>query len=317
MNILLTDYCNRHCSFCFGGGYIKRTAQAGEFLTKENLDKILPYALENHDKVVTLLGGEPTMHPDVLEMIFRCREVGLNVQMFSNGIIPQNVLESLSEKTDPDWFNVTINYRHAKIAPQKEIEAVENSFRNLGARANVGATVYEKDQDLDYLWEAIDRFALRRIIRLGISNPASVGENDSISPDQMNIYGETIVRLSEQCEKREILLGFDCGFTPCMFTPDQFRRLFESASFPKLERCKFAIDVGPDMSVWPCFPLLKTVRVPLLDFKNLHDLREYFNEMLAPYFSFGMLGECPECKYFKKEKCQGGCIGYVVKSFSD
>lgn len=316
MNILLTDFCNRHCSFCFGGDFIKRTAKAGDFMTMENFEKILPYAIENHDKVVTLLGGEPTMHPDVLDMVHKCREAGLNVQMFSNGIIPQDVLERLKKETDPEWFNVTINYRHPKTAPQQEVEAVENSFRHLGERANVGATVYEEDQDLDYLWEAIDNYTLRRVIRLGISAPASAGENDRISPERMSVYGETIARLAGQCEKRDILLGFDCGFTPCMFTPDQASRLFESASFPKFERCRFAIDVGPDMSVWPCFPLLKTVRVPLLDFKNLHALREHFSDALTPYYSFGMLAECPDCKYFKKEKCQGGCIGYVVQSFS-
>ncbi len=77
---LLTKQCNSNCAFC-----IEREVHTGGFINKDNFITGVNFAKEHGLNNFFLHGGEPTLHPDIVEYASIAKESGLVVKMFTNG----------------------------------------------------------------------------------------------------------------------------------------------------------------------------------------------------------------------------------------
>ena len=77
---LLTRQCNSNCAFC-----IEREVHTGGFINKENFISGVNFAKEHGLNNFFLHGGEPTMHPDIVDFAHIAKNAGLTVKMFTNG----------------------------------------------------------------------------------------------------------------------------------------------------------------------------------------------------------------------------------------
>jgi molybdenum cofactor biosynthesis enzyme MoaA len=99
-NVLLTNYCNRRCKYCFAQERIAFD-DAGEgdeskrFLSFDDLETIIAFFKRSACSQVGLLGGEPTLHPHFPAIIDRFLAEGFRVKLFSNGMMPDTALEHL------------------------------------------------------------------------------------------------------------------------------------------------------------------------------------------------------------------------------
>lgn len=66
--IILTKECNRNCSFCIDKPNKKYYKDYSKYIDFDTIDKILLFAKNNNIKTVALNGGEPTLHPQVVEI---------------------------------------------------------------------------------------------------------------------------------------------------------------------------------------------------------------------------------------------------------
>jgi len=72
----ITDRCNQNCKFCF-------------YPKGRNKDLSLQQIIEIVKKsppIICLSGGEPTLHPDLPEIITRLKSIGKTVQVLTNGL---------------------------------------------------------------------------------------------------------------------------------------------------------------------------------------------------------------------------------------
>lgn len=76
----LTRQCNSNCAFC-----IEREVHTGGFINKENFISGVNFAKEHGLNNFFLHGGEPTMHPDIVDFAHIAKNAGLTVKMFTNG----------------------------------------------------------------------------------------------------------------------------------------------------------------------------------------------------------------------------------------
>lgn len=97
-----TDDCNVHCKTCIAGS----CPGGRHYISLEDLKKII-VAVKNTQDTVDLLmlsGGEPTIHPQILEMIDLCKELNVrHTMLITNGVkIAQDeeFVARLSEKKD-------------------------------------------------------------------------------------------------------------------------------------------------------------------------------------------------------------------------
>lgn len=94
MSIVLTHACTRHCPFC-----IDKYRNCGFEISDEHFLRGLQFAKKKNIKDVLLVGGEPTLHPRILQYASLVKEHGFRLLVTSNCDKP-NVLYQLDEYVD-------------------------------------------------------------------------------------------------------------------------------------------------------------------------------------------------------------------------
>ncbi len=89
--IILTKECNRNCAFCIDRPNRKYYKNYKSFIEIEKVKDILKFANENNIKTIALNGGEPTLHPQVVEIAKMIKESGYFLKIFTNYDFPEVV----------------------------------------------------------------------------------------------------------------------------------------------------------------------------------------------------------------------------------
>ena len=132
-NILLTNYCNESCGFCFAKQLMK-DGDKKEISLKE-YSNLLDYFERNGSKAVYLLGGEPTLHSNFKKVIEMSHKRGFEIELFTNGIFSDDTKEFLVENAEKiRVFHINIatpSYRlkETKDSVNKFIERVCNKTK--------------------------------------------------------------------------------------------------------------------------------------------------------------------------------------------
>lgn len=87
--IILTKECNRNCCFCIDRPNRKYYSDYKQFIDLETVKDILKFAEENNIKTIALNGGEPTLHPQVVEIAKMIKEKGFFSKIFTNYDFPE------------------------------------------------------------------------------------------------------------------------------------------------------------------------------------------------------------------------------------
>lgn len=315
MNILITNACARRCPFCFARSKIGQVGEGGSahHMSLEQIDLLMDFLERSGDKRLRLLGGEPSMHPQLEEIVRRAFARGFRVHLFSNCMMPGKVadfLAALPQEQLSLLANVSVNEHDT---PQQK-ERVDYALSVLGPRVQLGITVTAPDFEWRYLVGLINRYRLRRRIRIGIAQPIVGQDNAYLPPGQYRETGRALAAMALACEREDILIGFDCGLTLCMFSDEEFAILARcSEGFKSV--CQPIVDVGPDLQCWHCFPLSTVLNVVLRDYDNRSTLAEDFRKKVAPYKSFGCMPKCMHCVYLRRGQCSGGCLAHAMQSF--
>lgn len=78
--VQITERCNLRCAHCF----VSSTAVGADMSVDAFLDQVLPQLVEARVQRLTLTGGEPFVHPDILEFCAAVAGVGLPVGVCTN-----------------------------------------------------------------------------------------------------------------------------------------------------------------------------------------------------------------------------------------
>jgi MoaA/NifB/PqqE/SkfB family radical SAM enzyme len=83
-NVLLTYSCNRTCPYCFAQEVLGRTGPAEPlFIPWENLVVVADYLEAAGHRDFAALGGEPTLHPEFVNVYRYVLARGFRFKMFS------------------------------------------------------------------------------------------------------------------------------------------------------------------------------------------------------------------------------------------
>ena len=100
----ITDYCNLACKYCYAMPFSGRSISTER--TLELIDEMADIGVFN----LTLAGGEPFLHPDILKIILHGTKRGIRVGVLSNGIaVDQEVLTVLEKHTNLKNFMLQIS----------------------------------------------------------------------------------------------------------------------------------------------------------------------------------------------------------------
>lgn len=321
-NVLLTQKCVRSCPYCFADSYMAESGTG--FLTWSDYVYVLDFYERHQIGTVSMLGGEPSIHPQVVEMCDYALQRGFDVRMFTSGVMADKTrgrLRELWQRHDGGGrrFYFIVNLNHPSGTPASEARSQAAFLEDAGPRASISFNIYRPDFDLDFAFEAIARYDLQSTIRLGLAHPIAQAKNSNahVNPDQYRDVALNLARHFPKFDRNRVVPGFDCGFPICMFTDEQLGQLYQlQATFNWT--CGPIFDIGPGLEIWPCFPLSHVRSRTLYDFDTIQQANEYLmHEVQGQRRSnLGIYLECDECRHRTRGLCGGGCVTYMLPGAS-
>ena len=318
-NILLTQKCIRSCPYCFARKHM-HDAPPEDILKWEDLIYIADFFQGGGDTNLSLLGGEPFLHPDITDYILYIISRGMHVTVFTSGVVGDRMLSEATRTlsdVDPAMLSFVVNLNNPNETSFSENESVAQFLTAFSRYSTLSINVYKLNFDYSYALNTINKYGLQRHIRLGLAHPIPGKKNMCIKPDQLRTMAEELMAYLPTFEAFDIHVGFDCGFPMCIFTDEEIGKLFKHTFGNVNFRCGPAIDVGPDLSVWACFPLSGYNKKSLLEFQNHEELCNFFSDFhnTVRVETGGLFEKCDMCKYRKQGMCSGGCLSHGLNKF--
>jgi cyclic pyranopterin phosphate synthase len=315
-NLLLTRKCVRRCPYCFADQYMAESASA--FLQWGDFVYVLDFYERNDVRVVSMLGGEPTVHPDVASMMDYALQRGFDVRMFTSGVMGREKREALRavwEAHEGRSVHFIVNVNDPRATEKGELESQLAFLETTGRRGSLSFNIYRPDFDLDFAFEYVARYDLQPTIRLGIAHRIATAArtNAHVDPGQYRQVADRLLHYAPMFDACKVTPGLDCGFPMCMFTDAQLGSLLKlRATFNWT--CGPVIDIGPDLGIWPCFPLSHIRSKKLYDFESLPKILEFLAKEIRDRRkgNTGVYVECDECAVRDRELCSGGCVSYCL-----
>ncbi|OHB65461.1 MAG: hypothetical protein A2Y76_05765 [Planctomycetes bacterium RBG_13_60_9] len=315
-NLLVTSRCNRNCSFCFARKRLSRTRSDGDSrdMSRDSFNRFIDFLKRSDVHELRLLGGEPTLHPAFEEMVGQAIKEGFRVHVFTNGMMAGRTADFLASYPC-DRLSALCN-----ISPQaRDTESLkqrrEYALAKLGSRVSLGITVTSPDFEFEWLIDVIKRHGLKRRIRIGVAQPIVGEANEYLEPTQYRAVGKALTQMARRCVQEDILIGFDCGLTLCMFSEEEIGVLATcSEGFSCV--CRPILDIGPQLDVWHCFPLSEILNTHLESFSTRSEILRHYEKITHPFRSLGCRPECIKCNYLRRGQCTGGCLAHAIKSLN-
>ena len=310
-NLILTNYCNADCAFCFAAdSRVRMLGDGKRQMDEAEVRDWLDFVIAGGIRELRLLGGEPSLHPKFAEFVRLGAEKGCSVTVFTNGVMPDLARDVLRE-LDPEVCSVVVNV--SATVRKEDISRQRDTLKMLGPRAMPGMTLTSPVFTFAVAIAMIDAFGLRRTIRVGIANPTWRGSNVSVHPKQYPAIGQALLKQSAITSRFGIDLDADCGFVRCMFG-DRFEELTANG-FHYHSRCTPVLDLCAGGTILPCFGLSNLVSLSRSDFSDAGEAYGEMSRVLEPWHAFGIYPECAECPLFETEACCGGCLSARLRRF--
>jgi hypothetical protein len=320
MNLIITNTCNRACPYCFARSRVNlsdtQTGPTTQHISLDNYEKYLRFLESSKISLLKLLGGEPTLHPEFLEIVSRAHQRGFETLVFTNGLWPRGIQDAIRSVPTAEWkLKFLFNVNEPNLQTTAQLAHAKESMRIAGRQGSCGFNIYREEFDLQFIPDLIDETGLDRGLRLGLASPIVGTVNSFLDGKSFKAIGMRLVEQLSKLEKRNVLGSFDCGFPLCMFAEESLGKLvLNSRGFQSV--CSYPIDVGTDLTAWPCFPLSDCENVRILNFQNEAELRAHYTSRLSGIRRMGIYEECLTCKFIERGQCCGGCVARTIKDWA-
>lgn len=309
-NLYLTHKCKRGCPFCFARKVLKAADNVNEVLTLEEIETFLDH-FEGQIRDIGLLGGEPFQYPKLIKVVELLQRRHIHIKIFTSATDPlPEGLEDFDCKCG--CLNFVVNVGDRSTYNDRQFANLEHFFEKFHSVSALSYTIFDLEKDNpEFLFDMIDHYQLVRNIRTGIALPIYKGGNKYIELDEYKKAGEYFVKCSEQAAKRHIIMSMDCGFQACMFNEQQIGHLLKLGAGIGF-MCGAALDIGPGLQAWNCFPLFQLGRVNALNASTIEELMDMLNAKLEETLGSkkGVRPGCATCDMLKRELCRGGCKSF-------
>jgi organic radical activating enzyme len=321
LNVLLTNRCNRRCPYCFASERIayttagERRRAAPRFISEESFRKVVAFAAKSKQRALGILGGEPSLHPQFADLLAMALGARLDAKVFTNGIWRPAQIDAVAEvaAASRGRLHIVVNVNEPALTPPAQRAAQDRLLARLGRWCSLSFNVYRAGCDPSFLVDLILRHRSKRNIRLGLAQPLAAQRSQHLDAADYRQVAPAVVALARRCGEHDIRLGFDCGFTLCMFTAEQLGELMLAGCRVKAV-CVPALDIGTDLSAWACFPLSAlATEVKLTDFVDAGAMHDYFRERYARLYAAGALPACVGCALRRRRQCAGGCAAHAYR----
>jgi MoaA/NifB/PqqE/SkfB family radical SAM enzyme len=220
VDVYITSQCNRRCSYCFLPADF---FDSGARMSFERFSGVVGWSQHNGVGEITLLGGEPSLHPSFPDMISHASGQGLDVRVVTNGARSfQRLLAG--GRVGPG------NLARVAVSLDSLDEALQDQLRGRGAWQDAMATItllcdrrvlFDINvtgvrpvlDDLDALIGFADQAGCRRV---NVHWPSMMGIGSGLDPGQIPgqaEWEELTRRIGQRVERRpDFFVEVERGF---------------------------------------------------------------------------------------------------------
>lgn len=209
----ITGFCNETCRHCYAGSSPQGTHGT---MTLEDWKRVIDQLAEVGVRHVQFIGGEPTLHPNLSEMIAHARGRSMRgIEVFTN----------LTYVTDPLWetfvkykVNLATSYYSDDAEDHDAVTETRGSHarvrKNLAKARDYGLTV--RGAVITVLQGQRVQEAKTELIQLGVRDVST----DEIRPFGRGAEGqsEDIKKLCGRCGDGKFAVAPDGSVWPCVFS---------------------------------------------------------------------------------------------------
>jgi MoaA/NifB/PqqE/SkfB family radical SAM enzyme len=126
LDLSVTDYCNADCDFC-GFAKSKMRGKPRRFVDHEAFERSLPILWRRGIRHLTFQGGEPLLHPKIIDMVAATRRAGMKPGLITNGWKLPEQADALAEA---GLHNLAVSIDSADMSAHE----ANRGLRGLGPR---------------------------------------------------------------------------------------------------------------------------------------------------------------------------------------
>ena len=302
--VVPTYKCNLSCSYCYAQNikdHIKRNMDFDDF------KKLIGWIKKQKIKQILFAGGEPSEHPNFLEMIDLCKKKKIYFKILTNNLFNYKILKKLKDcKFISD--NV-INYNPRRFYSKTNYKIFHDNLKkmfNLRIPFYFYCNIKKSDKLSDY----------DELIKDAKNYDATIGICLNV-PHNLDLDEEAkkLIYLVENAKK----VGVDCvlkrPIPKCMLSKSRLKKIKKVIDkYYNYSVCDMGpFVVNPDLTILPCNSLF--IKGPsVLSFKNVHKIFDHYRNDIESLSWKHLDRKCKNCEYFINHSCQGGClVNKIVK----
>lgn len=180
MSIVTTHECNKTCPFC-----VDKYRGHMEYITIQNVVKALDFAKKQSIKDILLIGGEPTLHPEIITISKLVKDYGFNLILTTNYTKP-SIVKKLDRYVDS--FNISW-YNQKELPKQKDFTA-DLTLSTLIFKGQLD-TKEKLDAFIDkYQKDFILKFSTLTVCNLFTKERQAVAYLDNLTTDSFILFNE-------------------------------------------------------------------------------------------------------------------------------
>lgn len=320
--IILTSKCNQRCLHCYGnyGMYVPPNE-----LTGKEWDLVFQDLVKNNVFYVNISGGEPTVHPDFIEILDSLKKHKLHFIMTTNGLFSEKVLKKIIELEDlliglkisldgPDYIsNGFIRRDVEKKINENEFNRTLANFKRLKQENipfTIATCIHKKNINrMDNMLALVLELKPISWYLSTISTSGRSFDNLEIFASDSELEKKEWDNIKKVCDENDIFVNYiDMPFASAKKQKRKF--------YYQCPAAKSFCEINSDGIVSPC-PLAR-VNIPseYLKFENIRDksIREIWNgDAFSKFLTLSKQG-CDGCNV--KDKCDR-CIPQSILWFGD
>lgn len=304
--VSLTYKCNTDiCPYCYARGQkIKRTMDIRDF------KKVIKWLKQVSDiPEIYLVGGEPTVLPNLKDYLNIIKEEKMKTVIYTNGSFNRKTRKLLS-----NFSVVKLIVFHYEPLHFRKIKGHKKRFMS-------NIAYLSKNKKLNLLF-VIDKINFAYKIPLGIaekydldlgwifSTPTS-GKTHYLSLKQIKLIGRKTEKFLLEAKKKNVKTYPDLTIPLCLFSDKFFAKYRDQ--FKLLKKCLPFIYFKPDLSTQFCTAMPQFSSKPIKNVERLRTMIKKYRKIRKKYETFPSFKECINCD-LHGILCQGGCLTYKLYS---
>ncbi|MFW6046593.1 MAG: radical SAM protein [Candidatus Woesearchaeota archaeon] len=318
MNLILTTGCNKGCSYCFAKNV--REEYGVNTMTMETFNTLLDKIEKLKDPHAKLLGGEPTTHPQFIEMLDELIKRKIPTTIISNFLFNEEIRNKIIELIKNVKVEFLVNGSDLEHNNLIEKWAANYNYIykflynfDIEEQMKVGYTI-EKDKSWKYYVKYTD-FLLKHIhkierLRLSLDFPGDEKRKNDFYFINNTDLGETFLILTKKALDIGARPSIDCIIYPCMFeNKEEFKYIRKFSETFKTKCDGVPFDVFPNQEAIYCYPL-KKLAINTTEYNDLDaavgELKNKANDIKK---NIQVPEECQKCSFYGAE-CAGPCLGF-------